>query len=298
MARDLIPPELRSRLRELRIASRRTSPLRGGGAHRSRDKGAGLEFSQYRGYEPGDELRRIDWKLYARSDRFFVREAERDSPLTVWLVLDGSASMTQADEARPDWSRLDAARALAGAIAEVAVRQGDRVGLAVLREDGLQLVQPAGGARHRDRLLFALERAEARGELPDEPRLRPLSQRIGADDMVVMVGDCFDERFIAFMVQLARSRREVACVQVLTVAEHTFPFDDGRVFRDPETGQQLPGDGRSLRAGFLARFTQAQRVLHARLDAVGIRHATHVLGAPLAPTLLRLFPAQGGSGQG
>src|SRR5690606_3142222 len=124
------------------------------GMHRSRDRGAGLEFSQYRGYEPGDELRRIDWKLYARSDRFFVREAERDSPLTVWVLLDASASMAQADESRPDWSRLDAGKALAAAIAEVAVRQGVRVGLGVLNDRDLRLVPAAAGTRQRDRILL------------------------------------------------------------------------------------------------------------------------------------------------
>src|SRR5690606_8750249 len=72
MVQDPVGPALRAQLRGLRIASRRASPLRGGGLHRGRDRGAGLEFSQYRGYEPGDEPRRIDWKLYARSDRFFV----------------------------------------------------------------------------------------------------------------------------------------------------------------------------------------------------------------------------------
>ena len=78
--------------------------------HASRSRGAGLEFAQYRGYEPGDEPRRIDWKLFARSDRYFVREAERDSPLTLWIVIDASASMALADRARPDFSKLEAAK--------------------------------------------------------------------------------------------------------------------------------------------------------------------------------------------
>ncbi|PSD26643.1 DUF58 domain-containing protein, partial [Stenotrophomonas maltophilia] len=68
---------------------------------RHRSRGAGLEFAQYRAYEPGDELRQIDWKLYARSDRFFVRESERESPITVWLLLDATASAGQADRAAP-----------------------------------------------------------------------------------------------------------------------------------------------------------------------------------------------------
>ncbi|MBP6216623.1 MAG: DUF58 domain-containing protein [Luteimonas sp.] len=289
MAWDPVPPELRAQLRGLRIASRRTSALRGGGQHRSRDKGAGLEFSQYRSYEPGDEPRRIDWKLYARSDRFFVREAERDSPLAVWIVLDASASMTQEDQGRPGWSRLDAARTLAACIAEVALRQGDRVGLVALRDDALAFVPTAGGARQRDRLSFELQRIAAGGGVPDEARLRPIWERIAADDLVVVIGDFLDGAVPALATRLAGARREVLAIQVLTVAERDFPFDDGRRFRDPESGEELPGDGRALRAEFLARFGEAQRLLHARFDEAGIRHAIHVLDEPLLRPLRALF---------
>lgn len=289
MAWDPVPPELRAQLRGLRIGSRRTSALRGGGQHRSRDKGAGLEFSQYRGYEHGDEPRRIDWKLYARSDRFFVREAERDSPLAVWIVLDASASMAQADEGGLGGSRLDAGKALAACIAEVALRQGDRVGLVALRDDALAFVPAAGGARQRDRLLFELQRIEAGGGVPDESRLRPLWERIAADDLVVVIADLLDDAVPALATRLAGARREVLALQLLTVAERDFPFVDGRRFRDPETGEELPGDGRALRAEFLSRFGDAQRALHARLDEAGIRHATHVLDEPLLQPLRALF---------
>ncbi len=78
---EFIPADVRARLRDLRLAARRASAATGFGQHHSRSRGAGLEFAQYRAYEPGDDPRQIDWKLYARSDRFFVREAERDSPL-------------------------------------------------------------------------------------------------------------------------------------------------------------------------------------------------------------------------
>src|SRR5690606_24150780 len=159
MAWDPIPPEVRGRLRTLRIGSRRAAGGRGFGQHRSRERGAGLEFVQYRNYEPGDEPRRIDWKLYARSDRLFVRDAERESQLSVWVLLDTSASMGQADAARPDWSRLDAARALAACIFEVALGQGDPFGLALVGGGGLSLLPPAAGVRQRDRLLLALREA-------------------------------------------------------------------------------------------------------------------------------------------
>ena len=296
MSWNPVDPGLRAQLRGLRIASRRGSALRGGGQHRSRDKGAGLEFSQYRGYEPGDEPRRIDWKLYARSDRFFVREAERDSPLAVWIVIDASASMGQADEARPDWSRLDAARLIAACVAEVALRQGDRVGLLGLRADALGFVPAAAGTRQRDRLLFELQRIEAGGAVPDEARLQPVWERIAPDDLVVMLGDFLDDAFVALAARLAGARREVLAIQLLTVAERDFPFDDGRRFIDPETGEALPGDGRALRAEFLERFGQAQAALRARLDEAGIRHARHVLDEPVLTPLQRLFGDGRGSG--
>ena len=113
---SLIPADVRARLKNLRLRARHGAGGDGLGQHQSRSRGAGLEFAQYRAYEPGDEPRRIDWKLYARSDRFFVRESERDSPLTLWLVIDASASMAQADTARRDWRKLDAAKTIAACV--------------------------------------------------------------------------------------------------------------------------------------------------------------------------------------
>lgn len=293
MAWDPIPPQVRSRLRTLRIVSRRAAGGRGFGLHRSRSRGAGLEFVQYRGYEPGDELRRIDWKLYARSDRFFVREAERESPLTVWVLLDASASMAQEDEDRPGWTRLDAGKALAACVAELALAQGDRCGLAVLREGGLRLVPSATGMRQRDRLLLELRGLSAQGGFPPEPRLAPLWQRIGAEDMVVMLGDCFDGAWAALAERLASARREVLSIRLLTAAERDFPFRDGRRFRDPETGEELPGDAAAMREGFLARFAAARRALQARFDAAGVRHVEYVLDQPIDLPLRRLFGSAG-----
>jgi uncharacterized protein (DUF58 family) len=122
MHADLIPHELRARLRDLRLVARRNAGGDGLGQHSSRSRGAGLEFAQYRAYEPGDEPRRIDWKLYARSDRYFVREAERDSPLGVWLLLDATASMRQADQADPARAKFDVAKTLAACVIELALR--------------------------------------------------------------------------------------------------------------------------------------------------------------------------------
>ncbi|RDZ28431.1 DUF58 domain-containing protein [Lysobacter silvisoli] len=289
---ELIPPAVRARLRNLRLTSRRAVGSHGLGLHRSRSRGAGLEFAQYRAYEPGDELRQIDWKLYARSDKFFVREAERESPLAIWLLLDATASMDQRDEARPDHSRLDAAKSLAACVAELALRQSDRFGLIALREDGLRLLAPGTGTRQRDRLRLELQALRAHGGWPSPQVLRPLWERIGADDLVLMIGDGLDEAGLAVAERLAAARREVLSLRILTVGERDFAYQGGRRFRDPETGEELLGDGAALRAEFLQRFGAARAAADARLDACGIRHAEYVLDQELDLPLRRLFGAR------
>lgn len=288
---ELIPPAVRARLKSLRLVAKRAVGAQGIGLHASRSRGAGLEFAQYRAYEPGDELRQVDWKLYARSDKFFVREAERESPLAVWLLVDASASMAQEDAARPGWSRLAAAKSIAACLIEVALRQGDRVGLATLRDDGLRVVAPAASTRQRDGLLHALHGLDARGPWPGEARLRPLWERIRANDLVVLLSDLFDEGAADMLARLSAARRDVVAIQLLTAEERDFPFRGGHRFRDPETDEELLGDGAAMREDFLARFARAREALHARLDAAGVRHATHVLDEPVDAPLQRLFGA-------
>lgn len=272
-----IPPEVRSRLKRLALRTRRDMGDRGFGMHHSRNKGAGLEFAQYRAYEPGDEPRRIDWKLFARSDKFFVREAEEESPIAVWLLIDASASMAQADRARPDWSRMDAARLLALCTAQLAMMQGDRFGWIALHGHGLVVADPHRGRAQFERMQIELMRLESAGTFPDPATLAPLWERIGPNDLVLFLSDCFDEGGIAMIERLAKAGREVLAVQLLTVEERDFPFDGGYRFREQESGAALIGDGKALRDSFLARFAEARAALAERLDAAGIRHTAYVL---------------------
>lgn len=290
---DVISPDVRARLRHLRVDARHASGLRGVGLHQSRSRGAGLEFAQYRTYEPGDELRQVDWKLYARSDRFFVREAERESPLAIWLLVDTTASMAQQDAARPGWSRLAAATGLVACIAEVALRQGDRFGMIALGGEGLRVVAPTCSARQRDRLLLELRGMQPHGRLPADGALDTAWSRIRAGDLVVLLSDLYDERIVEAATRLAAARRDVVAIRILTAEERDFPFQGGHRFTDPETADEVLGDGTAMRADFLERFGAARRALDGRLDAAGIRHSEYVLDQPLDEPLQRLFGAAG-----
>lgn len=286
---DLIPPDVRARLKMLRLQAQRVSGAHGIGQHHSRSRGAGLEFAQYRAYEPGDEPRQIDWKLYARSDKFFVREAERDSPLIVWCLIDASASMAQADAARPDWSRLQAAKALTACVIELALKQGDRFGLIALNDAGLVVVNAGSGTRHRDQCLLEMHKLKAQGAWPDEAQCRPIWERMGANTLVLLLSDDYDEACVSLAERLAVARREVLSVQILTTEERDFPFQGGHRFRDAETDTELLTDALASRAGFIEQFSVARRTLSARFAASGINHVEYVLDQALDTPLRRFF---------
>jgi uncharacterized protein (DUF58 family) len=270
-----LPPDLRSRLRRLSLTPRAAAVLIGDGHHASRNRGGAMEFAQYRAYERGDDLRRIDWKLYSRSDKFFVRDAERESPVAIWIVLDASASMAQADVGKPGWTRFDAARRLTAAIIEVALRQGDRFGVIVARAEGAIVLPPSSDSRHRDRIRLALGPLRPEGKPQWERDLKALGERISPGDLVVFISDGFDDACVAAAERLAASGRDVSFVQLLTGDERDFPFDRSLLFRDPESDAKVAGDGRALRADFLARFAEARAALRARLEARGARFVEH-----------------------
>lgn len=287
-----LPPDLRTRLRRLSITPRRAAVIASAGHHASRNRGGAQEFAQYRAYERGDDLRRIDWKLYARSDRFFVRDAERESPITVWIVLDASASMAQADLRTPNWSRFDAARRLAAALVEIAVNQGDRFGLVVETATGPMVVPPGGGARQRDRVLLTMAPIRPDGVARWDRDVSVYGERFGANDLILILSDGFDDACVETAEQLAMSGRDVALIRVLTADERDFPFDQGYRFVDPETGAAIVGDGKALRADFLRRFAQAREALSDRLDAHGVRHAEHFADRPADEPIRALFRSE------
>lgn len=270
-----LPPDLRSRLRRLSLTPRAAAVLAGDGHHASRNRGGAMEFAQYRAYERGDDLRRIDWKLYSRSDKFFVRDAERESPVAIWVVLDASASMSQADVAKPGWTRFDAARRLTAAIIEVALQQADRFGLVVARAEGAIVIPPSSDGRHRDRIRLTLGPLKPEGIPQWERDLKVLGERIAPGDLAIFVSDGFDEACVTAAERLAMSGRDVSFIQLLTGDERDFPFDRSLRFRDPESEAELAGDGKSLRADFLAKFAEARATLRARLEARGVRFVEH-----------------------
>lgn len=206
------------------------------GAHRSPYFGSSVDFAEHRGYVPGDDIRRVDWRVFARTDKFYIKEFEADSNANFSVLLDVSRSMAFGTRI----SKLDYARTLAACLTYLVSRQRDRVGLVTFDEDIVEFVPPS--AKHVDVVLHALDRIEPRRPGRLGPPLRRLAEHFGRRGIVVVVSDFYAEPDeVLDAVSLIRFRgNDVILFHVLDPAEIDFTFDEASSFEDLESGEQMP----------------------------------------------------------
>jgi uncharacterized protein (DUF58 family) len=240
---------------KLDLAIRHVLAGLGHGIHAGRERGAGVEFSEYRAYAPGDEWRRVDWKLMARADRYYVREAERDSHVAVWLVLDATASMLEPSRSIEGLDKLGYARLLLGCVGAIAQRQGDAFGLVVCQGERAHFTPAARGPRQLQRVLSQLERLDAAGTLPGSEVLRASLHFARSPSVVCVAGDFLEwpSPLSEAMVRLRSMRHDVRALCLQTEAEIAASFDTAQAWRDPE------GDGKLFRFGADVRDGYARR---------------------------------------
>lgn len=213
----------------------------GHGIHAGRERGAGVEFSEYRAYTPGDEWRRVDWKLLARADRYFVREAERDSHVAIWLWLDASASMAEESAAIKGLSKLAYARIILGCISAIAQRQGDAFGLMIAGDDRIQFTPASRGPRQLHRILAQLTRCEAKGGPPAADAVRASLHFARAPSLIFAVSDFLEwpSATSLALIRLRRLRHDVRALCLQTEAERQANFSVNTSYCDPEQASGL-----------------------------------------------------------
>jgi uncharacterized protein (DUF58 family) len=232
----LSPAALLAHTADLDVVIRHVLAGLGHGIHAGRERGAGVEFSEYRAYAPGDEWRRVDWKLLARADRYYVREAERDSHVAIWLVLDATASMAEPSRKVERLDKLWYARTVLASIAAIAQRQGDAFGLLVLQDGKIQLTPASRGPRQMHRVLAALSKAEPRGVLPSEEALKASLHFARSPSLVFAVSDFLDwpSPLSEALIRLRHMRHDVRALALQTAAELDGSLHENVAYRDAE----------------------------------------------------------------
>lgn len=223
------------------------------GLHRSPYHGFSVEFTEYRQYVPGDDPRRLDWRLYARSDRYFVKQYEDETNLRCHLVVDNSRSM--AFGSLPH-SKADYAKTLAATLGYFLQTQRDAVGL-VLVDEQIDAYIPA---RHRAgqlrRIVHALERPPAGRATHLADALEQVAQRVHKRGLLVLISDFLAplDAFETRLTYLQARGHDVVGFQVLDPAELSFDFDEATLFRDLETGRDVYVDPAQVRADYRQRL--------------------------------------------
>ena len=264
---SFLDPALLARISDLALLARTVVDGFMHGQHRSMRKGSSMDFAQHRSYQPGDDLRRIDWRVLGRTDRFYIKEFEADTNASVTFALDASASM---DYGSGKVTKYDYGRFLIASLAWLSQNQGDRVGLVTFKGKDLADVVPPS-TRHLQLLLYTLARSKASGSgllLQAIDRLAHMSSRAG---IVVLVTDCYEKpEAIGKAIDSLRMRgHDVIIFHLVDAAERDFPFTAATTFEDAETGKRLPLNPADLKKSYKKLIAEHHAALAQRLVSSG-----------------------------
>jgi uncharacterized protein (DUF58 family) len=225
------------------------------GLHESPYRGFSLEFAEHRRYTPGDDPRNLDWTVWAKTDRLFVRTYQAETSLAAYLVVDTSRSMAYAG---PDgaMSKREYATALASALGYLLVHQGDSVGLGLVGNGLNRFLRPRGGRRQLARVLAELTRSESAGGTDLAAGLHTLAQRVRRKSLMILLSDLVDEpgQVLAAVRHLAVRGHDVVVFQILDAAERNLDFSGPVILEDPETGQRVETDADGIRDAYRERL--------------------------------------------
>ncbi len=287
---ELLRPEDLASLGGLEIRTRAVVEGFFMGLHRSPHRGFSAEFAELRGYRPGDDLRHIDWRMYARSDRFYVKQFEEETNLRAHLLLDVSASMGWSSRPPILPTKLWYGSTLAAALASILLRQGDRAGLAVFDDRIRGWLSSRGGRRQWVEFVRKLDGLEASGSTDASTAIREVALRLHRRGLVVLISDLLidPEETIRALRYLAHRKHQVMVFHLLDPGERDLTGSGDARFRDPETGEELLVDVTEVREDYRDAVELALNEWRRALRPAGVDYVLVDTAAPLA-TVLRAF---------
>lgn len=279
-----LDPAVLARLGTLELRARTIVEGFLSGLHRSPFRGFSVEFAEYRQYLPGDDLSTIDWKVYARSDRYYVKKFEEDTNLDCYLLLDVSASMGYGSGGL---SKLEYASMLAASLAYLMNRQRDAVGLTAFDERIVAMLPPSARAGHLHQVLLELERLRLGTGTNVAKPLQVLADGIAKRGMIVLISDLLDdpERVIDGIRPFRFRGTDVIVFHVLDRDELTFPFERATRFRDIEGSEEMMAVPSAVRADYLAELNRATERFRQEFGSIGIDYTMLDTSEPLESAL-------------
>jgi uncharacterized protein (DUF58 family) len=277
----LLDPKVLARIGNLELLSRVVVEGFLSGLHRSPYLGRSIDFAEHRAYMPGDDIRRIDWRLFGRTDRFYLKEFEADSNTDLIQLLDVSQSMRFTSHSV---TKLDYARYLVACLAYLSRKQRDRVGLVTFDQDIVDFVPPS--AKHLPILLHTLDRVDRSG--PGRPGelgrpLRKAGEACHRRGILVLISDLYEDprAVLSAVANLSARGSDLIVFHVLDPAELTFPFEQPASYEDLESGERMPVVPEQARARYLELVAEHIRTLSRILGENRVDYAQFDTSKPL-----------------
>jgi uncharacterized protein (DUF58 family) len=279
----------RAALRDLELLARTTVEGLRQGLHRSPFHGFSAEFSQYRHYRPGDDLKYVDWKAFARTDRLYSRQFRETTNLAALFAIDISGSMAFAQ-------KLTLAAATAAALGTLVIDQGDAAGLLAIDAAGRPEYVPARSGRHHLRVfLAALARLKAAGAVSVADTLRRAATLTRRRGMIVVLSDLYDETgTLSEVRRLSRMGHDVIVIHTLAPEELTLPAGGAAEFEDLETGARMIAAPRLLREQYSRAVHEFLTATEQALRREGLDYVRLLTNEPIQPPLRRLLLSRKG----
>lgn len=248
-------PEVLAELKGLELRARKIVEGFVTGLHKSPFHGFSVEFAEHREYVPGDDLRHVDWKVFGKSDRFYVKQYEEETNFACHLIVDASESMDFGAR-ESAISKLDYAKHLAASLAYLVVRQQDAVGLMTCSNAVRDVMRPSSQAMHVKEICQVLERTLPSGETSLGPVLHDLAERIRKRGVVIVMSDFFDdpESMLLGLKHLHHRRHDVCLLQIIDPAEQDFQFESPMLFQGMELPQELRAEPRAIADAYRREF--------------------------------------------
>ena len=261
------------------------------GLHRSPYHGFSVEFSEYRQYTPGDDLRYLDWRLYARSDRYYIKRFEDETNLRCYLLLDMSRSMGYGSRG---YEKVDYARTAAAMLAYFLSLQRDAAGLVTFDEQIVEYLPARFRPGHLHRLMMCLEKSVSGTATDVAPAIEQIARTVTKRGLIVLISDLLAPTdTLETQLGLLRSRgHDIVVLRVLDPTEVTFEFADPAMFEDLESGRELYVDPEGVRTDYLERFTEHQKAIQKTCANLGIDYYQLTTDQPLELALFDFMHAR------
>ncbi len=268
---EYLKPEIIGRLAAVGLFSHRVVDGTISGLHKSPLQGLSPEFTDYREYTFGDDLKNLDWRAYGRSDRFYIKRFEEESNLRAWIVLDASASMNYG---RSGIRKFDYAATLAASLAALLIRQRDAVGLTTASAGGIAELRPSAVRSQLAKIIDVLESVEVEGKTDLGAVLVAAAERMKRRGMVLIISDLFtpQESLYEALGRLQYAGHEILMFHVLDREEVELPFDDSVIFRDIEGDEEIFANPRAFRRAYQSAIAEFLKETESRCRYSGIEY--------------------------